>query len=394
MNIIPPQHRHWHCGLSAAVAAGVYVALASAVLQAATVIHLTAAQQKTLNLQTSPLKTAAVQPMVTLYGQLQRNPDALFTLSSPLAGVVFAMPGQPWPHLGQTVTQGQLVAGVKPVVSTTLRITLALELTKVQADLVAAKVARTTAAAAYMREKSLYRQNQAVSLRSLQQAQAARAAARSRVKSDQHSIAAIARQLKAGAAGAMLPLPVFQTGLVTAVLAHPGAAVAANQPILKVENFHTLLAAVALPAAESGKVAMAAPVHVQALGHKHWLVAKPVTIGPAASRQTRGLAILYAINNSGTLRPDMAITARVPTMAAAVRRTIIPRSAAVWWRGRRWVYLQQAQGVFVLRPLIHPVTVPGGFAVRPGTLPLQPIVIRGAQLLMTIQLQSTLKKSG
>ena len=376
------------------MAVGAQATLASAAPPGITVIHLTAAQQKTLNIQTAPLQTAAVRPMLTLYGRLKRNPDTVFTLASPLAGVIRALPPRPWPQIGLAVTQGQLLAGVKPVVSTTLRITLALELTKLQADLIAAKVARSTAAAAYAREKSLYHQNQAVSLRSLQQAQAAWAAARSRVKADAQSIAAIARQLKAGAAGAMLPLPVFQTGLVTAVLAHPGQAVAANQPILKVENFQTLLAAVALPASESGRVAMAKPIRVQALGHQHWLLARPVAIGPVADRQTRGLSILYMLHNSGTLRPHMAITARVPKIAPAVRRTIIPRSAAVWWRGRRWVYFQRAGGTFVLRELIHPLAVPGGFAVRPGSLPPRPIVVHGAQLLMTIQLQSTLKKSG
>ncbi len=391
MNIIPLRHRY--CGLWA-MAVGAQATLASAAPPGITVIHLTAAQQKTLNIQTAPLQTAAVRPMLTLYGRLKRNPDTVFTLASPLAGVIRALPPRPWPQIGLAVTQGQLLAGVKPVVSTTLRITLALELTKLQADLIAAKVARSTAAAAYAREKSLYHQNQAVSLRSLQQAQAAWAAARSRVKADAQSIAAIARQLKAGAAGAMLPLPVFQTGLVTAVLAHPGQAVAANQPILKVENFQTLLAAVALPASESGRVAMAKPIRVQALGHQHWLLARPVAIGPVADRQTRGLSILYMLHNSGTLRPHMAITARVPKIAPAVRRTIIPRSAAVWWRGRRWVYFQRAGGTFVLRELIHPLAVPGGFAVRPGSLPPRPIVVHGAQLLMTIQLQSTLKKSG
>lgn len=358
------------------------------------IIHLTKAQEKTLDIQTAPVKTRAIRPTLTLYGELQRNPDAAFTLASPLAGILSAMPGRPWPQIGTAVIQGQILAAVKPVVSTTLRVTLALERTRVTADLAAARVARSTTAAAYAREKSLYRQNQAVSLQRVQKAHAAWAAAQSRVKADVQSMAAITRELKAGAAGAVLPLPVFQTGTVTAVLAHPGEALAANQPILKVANFHTLLAAVALPASQSGTVAIGTPIHVRALGHKRWLVAKPVALGPAASHQTRGLSILYLIADSGTLRPKMAITAQIPKIASAVRRAIIPRSAAVWWRGRRWVYFHQPGGVFVLRQLIGPMAVPGGFAVRPGSVLPLPIVVKGAQLLMTIQLQSTLKKAG
>ncbi|NNM88703.1 MAG: hypothetical protein HKL95_09305, partial [Phycisphaerae bacterium] len=104
-------------------------------------------------------------------------------------------------------------------------------------------------------------------------------------------------------------------------------------------------------------------------------------------------SILYMLNNSGTLRPEMAITALVPKIAKAIQMMVVPRAAAVWWRGRRWVYFQHPGGAFVLRELIHPVAVPGGFAVRPGTLPQRLVVSRGAQLLMTIQLQKTLKQS-
>ena len=79
MNTIPPQYRHWRCGLWA-MALGANVSLASAALPGTTVIHLTSAQQKTLNIQTAPLKTASVRPRLRLYGQLQRNPEAVFTL--------------------------------------------------------------------------------------------------------------------------------------------------------------------------------------------------------------------------------------------------------------------------------------------------------------------------
>ena len=375
--------------------AAVMLARAGSVLAApsdSSVIHLTKAQEKSLNIQSIKLSTATLRPVITLYGELRGNPDGVWILSSPLAGVVANMHGKQWPQIGAVVIRGSSLAEIKPVVSTSLQITLALELTKVKADLAAAKVVQLTSAAAYAREKTLYAHNKAVSLQRVQAAQAALAGSHARVQADVQSIAAISQQLKTRAGG-VLPLPVFQSGVVTDILAHPGQAVAADQPLLKIEDFHTLLAAVALPASDSGGVAMGAAIRVRALGHQHWLKAKPLTLGPQADRQTRGLTMLYVIDNSGALRPGMAITALVPKMGKAVARTIIPRSAVIWWRGERWVYLQHSKGEFVLHELVHPISIPGGFAVRDRTIPLQRLVSNGAQLLMTIQLQSVLKPS-
>ncbi len=376
---------------------GIMIASANAAIVFAapsnsTDIHLTKAQEKSLNIQTVKLKTQAIRPTMTLYGELQRNPDGVFMLSSPLSGVVLNMPGKHWPQIGAAVIRGTSLAGIKPVVRTTLQITLALELTKVKADLASAKVAELTSAAAYAREKLLYSQNKAVSLQRVQAAQAAFAGAHAREQADMQSIAAISRQLKTKAGG-FLPLPIFQSGMVTEVLVHPGQAVAAAQSLLKIEDFHTLVAAVALPASDSGAIAMGTAIRIRALGHKHWLKAKPLTLGPQADRQTRGLSMLYLIGNTGILRPGMVITARVPKTAKGIRMTIIPRSAVIWWQGLRWVYTARGGGVFTLRELIHPKALPGGYAVAKGVLSSQRIVSKGAQLLMTIQLQSTLKQS-
>ncbi len=367
--------------------------LAGAAPRAAANIHLTRAQEKSLNIQTAEIKAAAIRPMITLYGELRANPRARWILASPLAGVVVHLHGKAWPQIGTHVVRGSSLAGIKPVVSTTLNITLALELTKVKADLLAARVAQSAAAAAYHREQSLYARNKAVSLQRVQAAHAAFAGAAARVQADFQSIAAISRQLKTRTGG-FLPLPIFQSGMVTAILAHPGEAVAADQPLLKIEDFHTLLAAVALPASDSGRIAAGTIAHVRALGHRHWLKAQPLTLGPQADRQTRGLTMLYVMDNPGTLRPGMAITAWIPKTAKAVTMTIVPRSAVIWWEGERWVFAARGKGVFTMRELIHPLSVPAGYAVKNGSLPEKRIVSRGAQLLLTIKLSSTLKKSG
>ncbi len=104
--------------------------------------------------------------------------------------------------------------------------------------------------------------------------------------------------------------------------------------------------------------------------------------------------MLYVMDNPGTLRPGMAITAWIPKTAKAATMTIVPRSAVIWWEGERWVFAARGGGAFAMRALIHPLSVPAGYAVKNGSLPEKRIVSRGAQLLLTIKLSSTLKKSG
>lgn len=359
-------------------------------------IHLSRAQEKSLNIRTVLLKTRAIHPTLRLYGELRKNPNGIWTVSSPLAGVVLTIPGARWPQIGDQIVRGTIVARIRPVVSTTLQITLFLELTKVKADMAAARVAETATAAAYRREKLLYAQNKAVSLQRVQMAQAAFASAHGRVQADAQSILAISRQLKTKAGG-YLPLPVLQGGTVTKILTHPGQAVAADQPLLKIENFQTLLAAVALPASESGAVELTEPIQIQVLGHRHWIKATPLAIGSRADRQTRGVAVLYLVTGSPALRPGMAITALVPQTAGGGQSkqwTIIPRSAVVWWHGDRWIYTAQGHGVYALHELIHPKDVPEGYAVKRSSMSVRRVVSQGAQLLMTINLASTLKKAG
>ncbi len=386
--------RWWNIPRSILLSEAILAATAGAVAAAPSgSIHLTAAQEKALNIQSVHLKTQIIHPMLTLYGELRKNPDSIWTVSSPLAGVVLNMPGKRWPQLGTAVVRGSSMARIQPMVSTSLQITLALELTKVKADLTAAKVTQSTTTAAFSRAKTLYAQNNAVSLEQVQTAQAAMAAADARVRADVQSIAAISQQLKTKS-GAILPLPFLHNGTVTDILAFPGQAVAADQGLLKIEDFHTLLASVALPASNSGTVALRTAVRVQVLGRKHWITAKPLTVAARADRQTRGLSMLYLINNAGALRPGMAITAKVPETRQAVAMVIIPRSAVVWWQGEQWIYIARGGGVFAMRELIDPKSVPGGYAISDLSLRAARIVSHGAQLLLTMQLSSTLKKSG
>ncbi|NNM86212.1 MAG: HlyD family efflux transporter periplasmic adaptor subunit [Phycisphaerales bacterium] len=365
---------------------------AGAVCSGSTGVHLSAAQIQALGVQSTSVHTGPVPSVLTLYGRLRADPYERFNLSSPLAGVLQAVPGHRWPQLGKRLISGQLVAEVRLVAPASLQVQLHLELLKLQADLAGAKVAEHVAQAAYRRAKSLYEQNQAVSLRNVQAAQAALATATAQVRADQSGAAAIAREIKKpGSAAGALPLPVLMSGTLTRLLARPGETVAANQPILRIANFHRLLVALALPAGQ-----IAAPplstVQVHVLGCKQALVAKPLMVGPRADRQTRGLTLFYILNNPGGLRPGMALEAQMPVTGKPHIATLIPRSAVIWWQGRRWVFADTGAGNFALTPLVGASPAVHGYLVI--GFKAHRVVTSGAQILLSKLLARSLKKSG
>ncbi len=359
-------------------------------------VHLTAAQSRALGLQIAAVQTVTYQPILKLPGVFQADPHHQFIVAAPLAGTVEAMTDRPWPHLGDKIAHGQAIAAIGPTASSTLRVQLALQAQQVKADLASAQVAKQVADAALKRLEGLYRHEQSVSLQRVQAAQAAQAQAAARVEADTQNLAAISRDLRSGGApGGRLPLPVFLDGTITQVLAQPGQAVAAHQPLFGVENFQSLLAAVALPAGQSAQALTHGTIQVQALGHRRWLEAKFLLIGRQADRQTGGLTVLYRVENPGSLRPEMALTAQVPRMATAQPRSFIPRSAVIWWQGQRWVYCEAGAGRFGLTALPRIEATARGYVVAPQAIPAgQRIVTRGAELLLNMQLASTIRKAG
>ncbi len=358
-------------------------------------IRLTVPQQHALGIQTAQPVMTQVQSAWTVYGRLKSDPDSRTVVAAPVTGVIVLPAGGHWPELGELISGGSIAAHIKPAVTGTLYTTLALELTRTESDIAAARIARSTAKLNYRRQKTLYAMNRTVSLKSVQNAHAAYADAAARLLADRKTIASIRRQI-AGKGGTSIPLPVFADGTVTRIFARPGQIVAAGQPILKLQNFHTLLAEMALPADRVWQPLDKAPIDIHVTGYRRWIPGNFMATAPAANPLTGGMGLLYRISNPGGLRPGMRVKGRIPktTGAGQAKMEVIPRSAAVWWGGKRWIYIETGRGRFEPAALIPEQFIAQGYAISPGKLPAGPIVVHGGAELLTFSLHATLKKSG
>jgi len=78
------------------------------------------------------------------------------------------------------------------------------------------------------------------------------------------------------------------------------------------------------------------------------------------------------------------VTARVPAVHQTVSKTVtIPSSAVVWFGGQPWVYLQQDKQRFVRRSIANDVSTDDGVFIDKTLVAGERIVTRGAQLLLS-----------
>ena len=67
---------------------------------------------------------------------------------------------------------------------------------------------------------------------------------------------------------------------------------------------------------------------------------------------------------------------------------LIPSDAVVWYGGERWVYVRDTPGSFIRRPIPREAfQTDKGIIVASGFEAGQQIVVRGAQLLLSQELQ-------
>ena len=144
------------------------------------------------------------------------------------------------------------------------------------------------------------------------------------------------------------------------------AAVVADAPLFRrLADQRDVLLRVAMP---SGTGVAKAPATVRvAANDGSSRTASLVSPSPQADPRIQGATFLYAAPADGLL-PGTTLTAYLPTGAERAGG-VVPAAAVVWWQGEAWVYVQTAPGRFVRRKL--PAAANSGTR-RPGTSPSMP----------------------
>lgn len=262
-------------------------------------------------------------------------------------------------------TRTAQVQGVATVLDPQPLLALAAQLQSVQARLRAADIAAAAADAQAKRSQALYRQGENASLRDMQSAQAAAAAARAQ--------RTVARAEAAAARSGARP----QWGAVLARMASSGP-----QALSEFADGRASLLEVALP---NGTPAPAG--HTIRISNADGVSLQAILLGPSprADAVVQGPTFFYRTTAPG-LRSGQRMDATVPLGAASHQGVDVPAAAVIWYAGLPWAYVETGSGHFQRRPLQQQRDAQGWFQAG-GFHAGDKVVVRGGELLLSQEMQ-------
>jgi hypothetical protein len=241
--------------------------------------------------------------------------------------------------------------------------------TRYAAGLADADTASATLAASrqeYQRSRVLYQDNQNVSLKSYQAAQAA-------YRSDQARTQAAALDLR--------NIQAEMRQQFGATLTH--WALSTRSPeFARLLNRQEVLLRITVPL----DVVTVAPARIKIdANDKRRLPAQLVSPSPQSDPAIQGSAFIYRA--AAPLASGTRIAAYLPTAKQAALGILIPADAIVWYGGQPWAYVQMNAEQFGRYPVAQQSPMQGGFFVTQGFKPEQRVVVSGAQLLLSEELK-------
>jgi multidrug efflux system membrane fusion protein len=219
------------------------------------------------------------------------------------------------------------------------------------------------------RNRALYAQDQNVSLKAYQAAQAGDRAARARVE-------AAARAL-ADARGALRT----QFGDTLA----QWAADPRSAPFERLLAHRDVLVRVTAPLGTAGTDAP----HIEVAGtDNRRQPATYVAPAPQADPAVAGAGAVYRTAASAATANGARLLAYVPRGdQARAAGVVVPAEAMVWYGGQPWAFVQTAPERFARVPVSTAAPMTGGYFVQQGIRPGAPVVVSGAQLLLSEELK-------
>lgn len=133
--------------------------------------------------------------------------------------------------------------------------------------------------------------------------------------------------------------------------------------------------------APSGLIVPAAPATAELQANGSRVTASLLSPSPKTDPKFQGVSFFYHAPSS-VLVPGMTVTAYLP-VGSPLQGVVVPASAAVWWQGSDWVYVEQKPGHFVRRKLPTDAPVAEGWFSSSGFKTGESVVVTGAQQLLS-----------
>ena len=346
--------------------------------------------QVRIGLQVQPLQSTTIRPEVTVYGTLEADPSEEFVLRSPFTGLLESE-GQ-WPAVGVRIAGGTNVGSIRPLFAPIDQIGLTERLTSARAELEGAKASVASLTKEVTRLKELNAENQNISDKAVQDAEAQFTGEEAKLKSAQASVELITAALQTGSNAHAGDLQVSKGGQVVEVAAQPGESVQAGQALLRVSRFDHLFARLYVP---PGQSIPAAPIHAAIYPADQAEIAIPayrVALAGSIDPRYQGQTWLFRLAPGKIpLRPGEAVTAHVAIPGPVIKGVLIPSSAILRYQGETWVYVEKESGEFVR--VMAALDQPGenGWIVRSGFVPGDRVVVSGGQTLLSEEMKSQLE---
>jgi hypothetical protein len=240
--------------------------------------------------------------------------------------------------------------------------------TKLQRDQVDLKVARSQ----YDRIKTLYQQNQNMSLKAMQDAEAAYRTGQAQVEADEQDAELQLDSLRQRWGG---EVAIWVAGN--------------SPPLTSVLQQRAFLAQVIFPPGEVARPP--ARLSLTVAGNR-LTTARLVGPLPEVNPQIQGISFLYLVPRRPGMAVGMNLVVLVP-VGPLLRGSVVPQSAVVWWQGKAWAYQETSDNTFTRREVPTENPLREGYFVR-GTVfaPGTKLVTAGAQALLSEEFRSQIQR--
>jgi hypothetical protein len=113
---------------------------------------------------------------------------------------------------------------------------------------------------------------------------------------------------------------------------------------------------------------------------------------PQVNPQIQGVSFLYLVFSRPGMAAGMNLSVLVP-VGPLLRGSVVPESAVVWWEGKTWAYQESSDNTFTRREVPTDNPLRGGYFVPARVLaPQTKLVTAGAQALLSEEFRSQIQQ--
>lgn len=327
-------------------------------------LHLSKEERQALDIQIAPATEGELAAALLRFGRVRARPGEEALVVAPFAGRV---PRPPAVQPGATVSAGQPLLDLVPVLGAAERIAVGVQGAELQGQLQGAERELQTREAEAVRARELA-QLQIVSAEKLQQAETALLTMRARVQALRQ-----ARGVQQSGSGAPMTLRAPVAGIVALVDAPVGIAVSAGSVLARILTPGPRW--IDLAVAPDDPTGDANGYEVQA--GTRWLPARLIARGVVVEEDgARHDRLELASTEAGAVLPGETVPVRVA--AGAARGVLVPEQAVVPGAGGELLFVETAEGVFAPRPARVAARFGGQVRLLSGVQSGDKVVVRGA----------------